>query len=74
MCVAIAKGVGDVLDLSTSEVRHTKKVRKEFKHTLKHTTIRLAWGGVQPGPALLFLEDLCYISCSGSPSATFSQF
>ncbi len=42
MCVAIAKGVGDVLDLSTSEVRHTKKVRKEFKHTLKHTTIRLA--------------------------------
>ncbi len=33
-CVAIAKGVGDVLDsslllLSTSEIRHTKKVRIE---------------------------------------------
>ncbi len=46
MCVAIAKGVGDVMDSSqllpsTSEVRHTKKVRILFKYTLKHTTIRL---------------------------------
>ncbi len=45
-CVAIAKGVGDELDssqllLSTSEIHHTKKVRIEFKYTLKHTTIRL---------------------------------
>ncbi len=44
MCVVIANG--DVLDsshllLSTSEVRHTKKVRIEFKYTHKHTTIGL---------------------------------
>ncbi len=65
-----------IIHITVEYFRRTEKVRIEFKFKLKISTQQsdLLEEAFSLGPSVLFLEDLCYISYSGSPSTTFSQF